>query len=212
MENFSLESLEWSFTRQHTRSRGRIRECRTSSAATCGSCLVTTILYLVITSAHSTDIAINLCSAIQHLWLTQQYKETPHIMTLGIWNVFGNNNTILGNNKPLGSKLLALYRGRQQRHTHSHAAAGPGCRRWRNSFPPQVPTPRAPSHLGFGGIGVVLPGFWSGVHSDLDFFQAGRERGVRARPWSQSLKADTEDWGRICDLPSPPDQVITLSM
>ena len=103
-------------------------------------------------------------------------------MTLVIWNVFGNNNTILGNNKPLGSKLLALYRGRQQRHTHSHAAAGPGCSRWRNSFPPQVPTPRAPSHLGLGGIGVVLPGFWSGVHSDLDFFQDGRERGVRARP------------------------------
>ena len=105
-------------------------------------------------------------------------------MTLGIWNVFGNNNTILGNNKPLGSKLLALYRRRQQRHTHSHAAAGPGCSRWRNSFPPQVPTPRAPSHLSLGGIGAVLPGFWSGVHSDLDFFRLGasRERGVRARP------------------------------
>ena len=54
------------------------------------SCVVSSI-----TSARSTDIeaeivivsvVINLCSAIQHLWLTQQYKESPHLMTLGNWN------------------------------------------------------------------------------------------------------------------------------
>ena len=41
-----------------------------------------------ITSARSTDISGGgcdcLCSDAQHLWLTQQYKESPHIMTLGI--------------------------------------------------------------------------------------------------------------------------------
>ena len=33
----------------------------------------------------------NLCSAVQHLWLTQQYKESPHIRTLGIWIGLGQS-------------------------------------------------------------------------------------------------------------------------
>ena len=48
-----------------------------------------------ITSARSTDIVaevviisvvINFCSAVEHPWQRQQYKESPHIMSQGNWN------------------------------------------------------------------------------------------------------------------------------
>ena len=127
------------------------------------------------------------------------------------WNVLGNNNTILGNNKPLQAPSCSRSTAADNRDTHTHTllrvpvAVGGAI----HSLPKSPPLALPPIWVSMGSESFR---FWSGVHSDLDFFQARREWGVRARPRSQSLKADTEDWARICDLPSSPDQVITLSM